>query len=129
MSSMLTMSSENKYINLLTNFRCSEVAEIAKFSPKEKERYEERLKYYRDLKNIVDASKEEGRMEGKMEGKIEGRMEGKIEGRIEGRMEGRMEGREEEKIEIASNLKKQGIPIAVIIQATGLSEDVIENLN
>ncbi|BDS12046.1 Rpn family recombination-promoting nuclease/putative transposase [Aureispira anguillae] len=81
-----------------------EVAEIAKFSPKEKERYEESLKYYRDLKNVVDASKEEGRMEGKIEG------------------------REEEKIEIASNLKKQGIPIAVIIQATGLSEDIIENL-
>ncbi|CAA6809279.1 MAG: Unknown protein, partial [uncultured Aureispira sp.] len=48
-----------------------EIAEIAKFTPKEKEQYEESLKYYRDLKNVVDASKEEGIIEGKIEGKIE----------------------------------------------------------
>jgi len=37
-----------------------ESAEIAKFSPKEREAYEESLKYYRDLKNVVDTSREEG---------------------------------------------------------------------
>lgn len=37
-----------------------EAAEIAKFSPEEKEAYEESLKYYRDLKNVVDTSFEEG---------------------------------------------------------------------
>ena len=40
-----------------------EAAEIAKFSPKEREAYEESLKYYRDIKNVVDTSKEEGKEE------------------------------------------------------------------
>lgn len=37
-----------------------EAAEIAKFSPTEREAYEESLKYYRDLKNVVDTSRVEG---------------------------------------------------------------------
>lgn len=37
-----------------------EAAEIAKFSHEEKQAYEESLKYYRDIKNVVDSSIEEG---------------------------------------------------------------------
>jgi predicted transposase/invertase (TIGR01784 family) len=37
-----------------------EAAEIAKFAPEEREAYEESLKYYRDIKNVVDTSIEEG---------------------------------------------------------------------
>ena len=37
-----------------------EAAEIAKFTPEEREAYEESLKYYRDIKNVVDTSREEG---------------------------------------------------------------------
>ncbi|MFK7799368.1 MAG: Rpn family recombination-promoting nuclease/putative transposase [Aureispira sp.] len=85
-----------------------EAAEIAKFSPVEKELYEESLKHYRDLKNVVDSSKEEGRAEGKEEGI--------------------KQGREKEKIQIALNLKKQGIGIEVIVAATGLSKEEIEQL-
>ena len=40
--------------------RLFEAAEIARFSPEEREAYEESLKYYRDMKNVVDTSKEEG---------------------------------------------------------------------
>ena len=40
-----------------------EAAEIARFSPKEREAYEESLKYYRDIKNVVDTSRQEGRSE------------------------------------------------------------------
>ncbi|MEM9887372.1 MAG: Rpn family recombination-promoting nuclease/putative transposase [Bacteroidota bacterium] len=40
-----------------------ESAEIAKFSPEEREAYEESLKHYRDIKNVVDTSREEGREE------------------------------------------------------------------
>lgn len=40
--------------------RLFEAAEIAKFSPEEREAYEESLKYYRDLKNVVDTSRIEG---------------------------------------------------------------------
>jgi predicted transposase/invertase (TIGR01784 family) len=52
--------------------RLFETAEIAKFSPEEKEQYEESLKSYRDLKNVIDTSFGEGKIEGKIEEKIEG---------------------------------------------------------
>lgn len=41
-----------------------EVAEIANFSPSEQGAYEDSLKYFRDLNNVVDTSKQEGREEG-----------------------------------------------------------------
>lgn len=40
-----------------------EAAEIAKFTAEEREAYEESLKYYRDIKNVVDTSKIEGKTE------------------------------------------------------------------
>lgn len=47
-----------------------EAAEIAKFSPEEKEQYEESLKSYRDLKNVIDTAFDEGEAKGKIEEKI-----------------------------------------------------------
>jgi len=58
------MALQDKYINPFT-------AEIAKFTPEEKNKYEESLKYYRDLKNVVDTSYDEGKAEGKDERNIE----------------------------------------------------------
>ncbi|MDY6940807.1 MAG: Rpn family recombination-promoting nuclease/putative transposase [Cyanobacteriota bacterium] len=46
-----------------------EVAEIANFSPPERDSYENSLKYYRDLNNVVNTSREEGREEGWIEGR------------------------------------------------------------
>ena len=85
-----------------------EAAEIAKFTPKEREAYEESLKYYRDIKNVVDTSREEGR--------------------VEGREEGREEGKEAERNEIAKELKKNGVGIDIIIKSTGLSAEEINHL-
>ena len=85
-----------------------EAAEIAKFTPKEREAYEDSLKYYRDIKNVVDTSREEGFNEG-------------IEQGIE-------QGITIRNIEIARELKKNGIAVEVIIQSTGLSKHEIENL-
>ena len=56
------------------------------------------------------------------------KMEGRAEGRIEGRAEGRAEGRVEEKMEIAKNLKALGVDVKTIMQASGLTEDQIEQL-
>jgi len=81
-----------------------EAAEIAKFTPKEREAYEESLKYYRDIKNVVDTSREEGLKEG---------------------ME---KGMEKRNIEIAKELKNNGVSINIIIQSTGLSKEEIEIL-
>ena len=52
-----------------------EAAEIAKFNPTERQLYEDSLKTYRDLKNVIDTA----RYDAKIEGKIEGRMEQQIE--------------------------------------------------
>lgn len=40
-----------------------EAAEIAKFSPEEREAYEESLKNYRDIKNVVETAKLDGKIE------------------------------------------------------------------
>ena len=84
--------------------RLFEAAEIARFSPEEKEQYEESLKSYRDLKNVIDTSFGEG----------------KVEGRVEGRVEGIKE--------IASNMLKEGLDIEFISKITGLSNDEIQQI-
>lgn len=77
-----------------------EAAEIAKFTPEEREAYEESLKHYRDLKNVVDTSREEGFSEGV----------------------------DQRNIEIAKKMKEDGEPIEKIVRYTGLSEEKISKL-
>jgi predicted transposase/invertase (TIGR01784 family) len=48
--------------------------------------------------------------------------------RREGRTEGRTEGHAEEKLEIARNLKKMGLPVSQIAEGTGLSPEAIQKL-
>lgn len=67
-------------------------------------------------------------LEGRQEGLLEGRQEGLQEGRQEGRQEGLQEGRLAEKINIASNAKKQGLSFGIIAGLTGLSIEEIEKL-
>lgn len=101
------MALADKYVNPLTDFgfkKLFEAAEIANFSLEERQAYEDSLKYYRDLKNVVDTSREEGIEEGKIEGKIEGKME------------------------VALALKNNNIPIDIIMNSTGLSKEEIDRL-
>lgn len=88
--------------------------------PEERRAYDEHLSAIMIQNDVLDSAK--------LEGRIEGRMEGRTEGRMEGRMEGRIEGQKEGKIAIARNLKKMGLSIEMIIQATGLSTEEIKNL-
>ncbi len=74
-------------------------AEIAMFTVQERREYEDNLKYYRDMVNIVDSAKEEG---------------------IE-------QGIEQGKEDVARNLKKLGMDIEVIIKSTGLTKEQIDN--
>lgn len=46
-----------------------EKAKIARFDPEERQAYESSLKYYRDLKNVIDTAHEEGREAGREEGR------------------------------------------------------------
>lgn len=82
-----------------------EAAEIAKFTPEEKEQYEESLKTYRDLKNVIDTAFFEGQIEGEIKGRLEGQIQGKIEGKIE-----------EKKANIAKALKRGKLSVEEIAE-------------
>jgi len=82
-----------------------EKAELAKFGQIELANYGYSLKIYRDLKGVIDTAFDEGMLEGKLEGMLEG------------------------KLETAMSLKKMGVSIETIIEATGLIKDEIEKLD
>ncbi len=100
--------------------RLFEISEIANFSAVEQEAYENSLKYYRDLQNVVATSREEGIEEGIAKG-IE-------KGRLEGIQEGRLEGIQENTIAIARSCIQQGLDIETIMVITQLSREDIEAL-
>ncbi len=81
-----------------------EVAEIAKYTREEFRSYQDSVKYYRDLKNVVDTAIKEGTAQGKAEG------------------------RAETTLEIALNMKNLHVDTETIITATGLSREEIEKL-
>lgn len=76
------------------------VAEIAKFTPIQQQDYEESLKVYRDMKNSLDAAREEGIEIGVEKGRIE----------------------------VARNLLKKGLDNEFIAETTNLSIEEIERL-
>ena len=81
-----------------------EAAEIAQFNPAQQQAYQDSLKYYRDLNNVIDTAAEEAREEG------------------------RKEGERRKQYEIARNLQRIGLSKNDILQATGLSLDDIDAL-
>jgi predicted transposase/invertase (TIGR01784 family) len=87
-------------------------AEIAKLDPKEMEEYQKSLKDYWDEYANITTAKEEGREEG----------------RQEGIMIGEEKGRQERDIEIAHQMKLEGLSIELIIKLTGLSREEVERL-
>ncbi len=89
-----------------------EAAEIASFTKEERDAYEDSLKHYRDIKNIVDTSREEGREEGIVEG---------IEQGIE-------KGIEQGKLDIARTMKADNEPIDKIMRYTQLTKEQIEKI-
>ena len=106
---------EERYISLLTDKvfdRLFEEAEIARFTPQEQREYEASKKAYRDIKNSVDTAKREGIAEG---------ME-------KGMKQGMEKGMKQRSLEIARNLLSLGLPVDQITQATGLTEEEIQQL-
>jgi len=97
-----------------------EVAEIAKFSPKERDAYESSLKYFRDMQNVIDTAREEG--------EEVGFADGREMGRAEGRAEGQEVGRKNMKIEMAKEMKAANESIEKIKKYTGLSSAEIKEL-
>lgn len=50
------------------------------------------------------------------------------EGIAQGREEGREEGRKEERLKLARKFKASGIPVSIIAENTGLTEEEIADL-
>ncbi|MDR3060683.1 MAG: Rpn family recombination-promoting nuclease/putative transposase [Dysgonamonadaceae bacterium] len=97
----------SKYLNPLTDFgfhKLFRAAEIARFTPKEMEKYNKSILEYSDVRDAVEYARETGREEG------------------------REEGVEQEKILIARKCMEKNRPIDDIIDLTGLSEKQILDL-
>ena len=88
--------------------RLFEQAEISKFDKQELKLYEDSVNAYRDIVNAIRTAEKKKY--------------------AEGRAEGRAEGEKKAKEKIAANLLALGVPIETIMQASGLSEEEIKNI-
>ncbi len=86
-------------------------AQIAKFDPVERQAYEDSLKYYRDMKNVIDTAA----------------MEAEAKGMEKGIELGKQEGEQAKALEIARNLLDV-LDDAIIAVKTGLSVDEVQAL-
>lgn len=93
-----------------------EQAEIARYTPEERQDYEDSLKVYRDMKNVLDTAE------------LRGLEKGRKEGRREGRKEGIEQGTFEERRKNAKAMKALGLPLETIVKVTGMSADDIDKL-
>lgn len=100
--------------------RVFSIAEIAQFSPLERNEYENSLKIFRDLKNVIDTAVEEASMKAKAEGYLEGEEVGI--------KKGEEMGKKNEKMAIAVSMKKAGMSMQQIIEITGLSPEIVDML-
>lgn len=97
-------------------------------SKAEQHAYFEHLNAIMIQNDVLTSAKEEGLQEGIQQGVQQGIQQGIQQGMQQGREIGREEGIQEERIKTAANLKKLGIEASLIAQATGLSQEEIENL-
>lgn len=86
-----------------------EQAEIANYSEAEYQEYEQSLKEYRDLFNVIDTAFDEGEAKGKAEGLAEGE--------------------KRKALETAHKMRKKGFSIEEICELTGLSWDDVREVS
>ena len=97
-----------------------DAAEVAKFSKTDRARYEQSLKHYRDLNNVLDYAEKEGRQAGYERG-IE-------QGMQEGLQQGMQQGMQQQAVQIARNALASGMSVIDVAKLTGLSEADIQQL-
>ncbi len=108
--------------------RLFEQAEVAKLTPEERFDYEESVKVYRDLINVVETARQKGERSGMEMGLEKGRAEGLEKGRAEGLEKGRAEGIRQANMENARKMKSLGLSNNDIARITGLSSEEINQL-
>lgn len=105
----------DRYVNPYTDFgfkKLFEAAEIAKFTPRELNEYEDSLKNYRDMFSVISTAEQKGHAAGLAEGLEQGIAKGEIR----------------KAMEIARALKSSGMPLAEISRITGLSNEKLAEL-
>ena len=102
-----------------------DIADVSKLDEKERARYDEALKIYRDYYGTINSAKRQGRKEGEEKGRAEGLAEGIEKGKVEGKAEGLAEGKAKLRT-AAHGMKDLGIPIENIAKITGLTPEEIE---
>lgn len=91
------------------------VTELIAFKPQEREAYQASLKYYRDLKNVIDTAYGDGLNEGIEQGMVKGIEQARAESY-------------QERLNTARNFKRLGINPEKIAQASGLTLAEIADL-
>lgn len=117
----------DRYVNPYTDFgfkKLFEAAEIAKFTPRELNEYEDSLKNYRDMFSVISTAEQKGHAAGLAEGLEQGIAKGLEQGLEQGRTEGEIR----KAMEIAQALKSSGMPLAEISRITGLSNEKLAEL-
>ena len=92
--------------------KLAEITDVSTLSSKERERYDESLKIYRDNYAADQYSYNKGRREGEKKGLEEGLQKGLQQGTAL----------------IAKNMKEGGMDIQIIIRYTGLTKEQIDQL-
>ena len=112
--------------------KLAEIADVSSLTKEERLHYDEALRKYRDTLCVLEGAEQRGlkrgHAEGLAKGLAKGREEGLAKGRAEGLAEGRTKGRAEERIEIARNMKENGLSVDLIAACSGLSPEEIAKL-
>jgi predicted transposase/invertase (TIGR01784 family) len=93
-----------------------EAAEIARYSRQEREEYEQSVRVYRDLYNVMQTAMNTSFDEGVMQGVVQGKIQGSIEGE------------QRKAIEIARKALAKGLSPDEVVELTGLPLPEIQSL-
>jgi len=96
--------------------RLFEQAEIARYTPEERQDYEDSLKVYRDMKNVLDTAE------------LKGLKKGIEQGMEKGLKRGLEQGASDERKKNAKAMKTLGLPLETIAKVTGMAIVDIEKL-
>ena len=108
--------------------KLAEIADVSSLTKEERLHYDEALRKYRDTLCVLESAEQRGLKRGHEEGLAKGRAEGLAKGRAEGLAKGHAEGLAEGRIEIARNMKANGLAIDLIAACSGLSPEEIAKL-
>ena len=109
--------------------KLEKITDIAALSKEDRMKYDESIKVYRDYLVTIEGAVEEGLAKGFEKGLAQGMEKGIAQGMEKGIEKGIEKGRTEGFIEVARNMKSLGISKELIIKATGLTAEEIENID